>query len=401
MDAYWQSQIDPFTQAARNIGARLAMQPQLRAQAALRQQQAIYNAAHAAQAQAAAELAQARTQQISDQGAGEQAMLDSGNRLAVALRTLATKPSDPDATADAVSEMGHYFQKNPQEAANGLRTLVATLAARAGGTTPQAQAMLEGDANKVYATDQDNATQLQVNQANNQIKLALAAAEPVVVPNNGTLTTKDGKVLAQGAATVGIGGTRFAPVGSDDDDDNSQLEVEGSGLAPAPKTSAADATRADLVRSLLEKVGEGKMDKALVNSMLKTYDAHMLDHNPPGVVGAVPAAAPGTVRNLANSLAAQSAARAKAAAPAAVDPDPDFENSGVLAQPSAPAEPDFEGSGAVADNNPAPTPAAPASRPALDPGQIPVYPDEASARAQGHSSGAIVRLPGVGIVQLR
>ena len=378
MDQYWQSQIDPFTQAARNIGQRLAMQPQLKAMAALRQQQAIYQAAHAQQAQAAAELASARTQQITKQGQGEQDMVDSGNRLALALRTLATKPNDPDATASAVSEMGHYFVKNPQEAANGLRTLVTTLAARAGGTPTRQLAEMGGDADKVYSTDQDNATQLQLNAANNKTKMEMDAAEPVVLPSGSTMATKTGNVLAQAAATVGQGGTRFAPVASADENEDSSLDVEGTGVPPNPTTPAGQVTRANLIRALLEKSAEGKMTRADVNAAVKTYDAHMKDlaAAPQGAVPAVPV---GNVRSLASSLAT------RAQAPAVVPQGDNGDFGGETNQPSSVDEGSGSGSGSA--------PGAPAA--------IPVYPDEASARADGNGSQSVVRIRGVGTVRLR
>lgn len=157
MDRYTQNEIDPWANSLRGIGQALLQMPAMRAQIAQRQQQGRLLDAQTEHANAETQTAREHGGLYRAQTADVEEGTSSGRRLAEALRKVATDPNDTNAVGDSLAELGHYFKKNPQEAANGFRTMLTTLTAHANpNADPRQLAALNGDADKLAVADAGN-----------------------------------------------------------------------------------------------------------------------------------------------------------------------------------------------------------------------------------------------------
>lgn len=256
MDRYDQQEIDPWANSLRGIGHALVQMPAIRAAARAREQHGQLIEAQTRHADASAESERQQGNFYHAKAADEESQTSSGSRLAAALKKVATNPNDTNAVGDSLAELGHYFKRNPQEAANGFRTMLTTLTANAGKTDPKQLAVLNGDADRVYATDEHNS-----------LVERLAAEKPIVAGNGSTIFAPDGTPLGQAAANIPQGNVRTMPSGG-----GAAAPVGNVGIAPAPKTPLAEGIRAQLLKSLLS---DPNFDTNNLPGILQRFDSSM------------------------------------------------------------------------------------------------------------------------------
>lgn len=280
---YYAADFNPWVNNIRGIGTMMMQMPAIRARAAAQREESALRQAEITRAGAETGEANARTGLIGStqkktdaQTADLQDQTESGIRLSAALKKLVANPNDPDATGDAISEFGHYFKKNPEQAAKAMGDLLSHVMAMRGDTNFATQGSLQGNAASI---------------ANNQANNTRIQNTPMVVPDNSVAIDKTtGQPVATSPQRLSMGQRLFTP-GADNVTLDTTPEVQG---APAPaKSSAADAERSRLLADLVK--GGNSIDPSMTGTNagtgLKLYDALAAKNGATGA-GAAPTSAP-------------------------------------------------------------------------------------------------------------
>jgi hypothetical protein len=226
---YYAPDFDPWVSNIRGLGSALAQMPAMRARAAGMQQLAALRQAEVGKAGAETSEANARTTLLGSttkktdaQTADIQDETESGNRLSAALKKITANPNDTDAAGDAISEFGHYFKKNPEQAAKGMGDLLSHFMTMRGDTNFAAQGSLQGNAASI---------------ANNQANNTRVMQTPMVVPDNSVAIDKTtGKPVATSPQKLSMG-QRLFEAGPDNVTLDTKPVVEG---APKPLAAQPD-----------------------------------------------------------------------------------------------------------------------------------------------------------------
>lgn len=245
MPGYYDQDFDPWVRGIRNIGTMIMEMPRLRAEQAMRQQTADQNA-RLTSARVSAENAQAgkltaETTALQEEGAGDK-------RLGSALRRVQANPTDPAALGDVFQEYGRFFKKNPQEAAQGLGTLLNEFDAMKRGDRVQMFSAASGKTvgpNEVVGTGADARGNIVANRGQTVADAMgdkLLTGQPVPT------------VLAPGRVAIAPeGGPEFAEV--------------GKGVPLPPKSAGADVTRARLISQALLASNKDKLGNVVVTNV--------------------------------------------------------------------------------------------------------------------------------------
>jgi hypothetical protein len=247
MSNYYAADFDPWVSSIRNIGSMLTQMPAMKARIAAQQQLANYRQAEISEAAAREEQMGANTRKLNAEADDQEGQTASGNRLSDALKKVMANPNDTGATGDAISEFGHYFKKNPEEAAKGMGQLASQFLALRGNTNFAQQGSLQGNAAAI---------------ANNQANNTRIMNTPMVVPDNSVAIDKTtGQPVATSPQRLSMGQRLFA-AGPDGVTLNTSPEVQG---APAPPhSSGVDTARNQAIREILLKESDPLKQQALI-----------------------------------------------------------------------------------------------------------------------------------------
>lgn len=291
MGNFYAQDFDPWVHNIRGIGNMLMQMPYQKARIQAQQQLANYRQQEILEQQERMKLmgsqegeAGARTRLLSDQATDQEGQTESGNRLSDALKRVMQNPKDPAATGDAISEFGHYFKKNPEQAAKGMGDLLSKFMVMQGNTNYAAQGSLQGNAASI-ANDQANNTRIM--------------ATPQVLPANSISVDKtSGQPIAIGNALLHPGETLTQP---DETDLTYGSSPDVSGPALPPHSSGVQTARNQAVREILLK----ETDPLKQQQLIRRYDKQT-GYNPPIDVSATvtPAPAVGATTPLSSAASA-------------------------------------------------------------------------------------------------
>jgi hypothetical protein len=244
---YWQNQVAPFNSGLRTIGSALAQMPMMRAMANERALMGQAYQARAAEEQAMAQEAGARNQllnaQTSEIQTGDKRIDDAQKAAGNYMSSLLNFRQNPtpqnqqqltSATTSFASTLPAFKNVKVGDLVNALGRTGALNNLMGQQPDFQSDAGLQGEAAPV---------------AVEQMKLAAPAANQVTMPNGSTLVDRaTGQPVATSATTLAPGATRIAPQfgGALSQAQNAPVIAQGSPLAP--KSTAADAQLAELVK---------------------------------------------------------------------------------------------------------------------------------------------------------
>jgi hypothetical protein len=302
MGNYYAADFDPWANNIRRIGTMLATMPERRALMQERQQLANLREVQQQEAIARTGDFNASARKLNAEAADTEGETESGNRLAGALKRVMANPNDTDATGDAISEFGHYFKKNPEQASKGMGDLLSHFMAMQGNTDFAAQGSLQGNAATI---------------ANNEANNARIMATPMVLPDNAVLADKTtGNTLAAGLQRLAPGQRLFAPK-------QFQLTYDtqpaAQGAPAAPHTSAAESEFNQAVKDIMLKNPDDPLKQ---QQLIKRYKAQTGYKTAADLAASTPDT-PGTIVPISAAVASASPTSAVAnAAPGPGQPQP-------------------------------------------------------------------------------
>ena len=285
----------PFVSGIRNIGSFLTQRPYMQAMAQQRGAMANYYGARANEQAMAGQEAAARANLLNEQTRGEKqkndaAASDDDNLRQFGQLTRAFVAAQNAYRANPTPENQTALDNATSDMSGGAATLremkVGDLATAIGRLRAQGELAAQNPDFQRAGGLQGNAASV----ANENTRAATEAAKPVIIPTGGTMATPAGNVLATGGVTLSPGQDRFAPQGQpaagvQPVGMGSRLMAQGQ--PAAPKSSAADAVRANLVSKLTQTKDPDATNK------LAQFDSFVAGQKPTGAPAAQPGAASG------------------------------------------------------------------------------------------------------------